>query len=101
MESLYQYFEQIKWSDFISHVKKEGFEKNVSFYEDLKSKNIFPDDINIVLTSLYDYMFYSKKEVFEKWASTPKKMLDNKTPLKSVENENDCNSLREYLMRCP
>ena len=51
MVALYQYFEEIKWSDFISHVKKEGFKKNNFFYEDLKLKNIFPDDINIVLAS--------------------------------------------------
>lgn len=101
MVSLYQYFEQKRWSDFVSYVKKGSFEENISFYEYLKSNNIFPDDINIVLASLYNYMFYSKKEVFEKWVSTPKKMLDNRTPMELVGNENECNSLREYLMRCP
>lgn len=101
MVSLYQYFEQESWDNFVLYVKAKSFQKNISIYENLMDLDIFPNDINIVLTSLYDYMFYSKKEIFEKWLLTKIKMLDDQTPLEATKSLNGTNSLREYLMRRP
>ena len=56
---------------------------------------------NIVLSSLYEYMFYSNIDVFDRWLRTKIKMLDNETPIEATKKIDSCNSLREFLMRSP
>lgn len=99
MVNLFQYFDQGKWEKYVVYLSERELDKNIHFYLKLSQLNIFPDDINKVLASLYEYSFYSDEIIFNKWMGTKIKMLDNLTPIESIENLNSSNSLREFLMR--
>ena len=101
MVNLFQYFDEDKWMTFVSYVSKDKAYEDMYIYNYLTELNIFPDDINIVLSSLYEYMFYSNIDVFVRWLRTKIKMLDKETPIEATKKIDSCNSLREFLMRSP
>lgn len=101
MVNLSQYYDEKKWLDFYNLIVPRELEKNKYFFNYLETLNVFPDDINRILASLYDYMFFGKIEVFEKWLRNKHKMLDNNTPLEILKTNNGEKSLKEYIMRYP
>ncbi len=101
MVNLYQYFEEQKWNNFFELIVPLELEKNINFYNHLIELDLFPIDINKVLASLFDYMFFTKIENFELWLNKKHKMLDNNTPLEILKTINGEKTLKEYLMRYP
>lgn len=101
MVNLHQYFNQNDWDNFVSLLKENEFHKHIEIYTTLAELEYFPNDINIVVASLFDYMFFSKKDIFEDWLNKKKDMLDNKSPIEVSDSENGLNSLRVYLQRSP
>lgn len=101
MANLSQYYDEKKWLDFYNLITSKELEKNLFFFNYLVKLDIFPDDINRVLASLYDYMFFGKIEVFEKWIKSKHKELDNNTPIEAFKTIEGEKILREYLIRYP
>lgn len=101
MVNLYQYFNQNDWDNFVTLLKKNDLDKHIEIYTKLVELNYFPNDINIVIASLFDYMFFSKKEILEKWLNKKIDMLDNKTPIEASESKNGVTSLKVYLPHRP
>lgn len=101
MVNLYQYFNQSNWDKYVLILKENELNKNLKLYHELTELKYFPDDINTVLASLFDYMFFSSKMVFKSWLNEKKEMLDGLTPIESAKDEIFINSLREYLLRFP
>ena len=64
MANLHQYYKEEKWNAFFQNIVPTELEKNIKFYSDLVELNLFPSDINKVLASLFEYMFFGKKENF-------------------------------------
>lgn len=101
MANLHQYYKEEKWNAFFQNIVPTELEKNIKFYSDLVELNLFPSDINKVLASLFEYMFFGKKENFNLWLNKKHKMLDNNTPLEILKTNNGEKSLKEYIMRYP
>ena len=101
MVNLSQYFDEQKWINFYNLIVPKELKKHVVFYDYLKEYGIFPDDINKVLASLYEYMFFEKIEAFEDWMNCKHKMLDNNTPTEIIKKIDGEKTLKEYLMRYP
>ena len=101
MANLHQYYKEEKWNAFFQNIVPTELEKNIKFYSDLVELNLFPSDINKVLASLFEYMFFGKKETFNLWLNKKHKMLDNNTPLEILKTNNGEKSLKEYIMRYP
>lgn len=101
MVNLSQYFDEQKWIDFHNLIVPKELKKNTFFFNYLNNINVFPNDINEVLASLYENMFFGKIEFFEKWMKNKHKMLDNNTPMEILKSEEGEKTLKEYIMRYP
>jgi hypothetical protein len=101
MVNLQQYYNEEKWTVFFQHIVPTELEKNMKFYNYLVELNLFSSDINKVLASLFDYMFFGKKENFDLWLNKKHKMLDNNTPIERIKKIDGEKTLKVYLMRYP
>ena len=101
MANLHQYYKEEKWNAFFQNIVPTELEKNIKFYSDLVELNLFPSDINKVLASLFEYIFFGKKENFNLWLNKKHKMLDNNTPTEIIKKIDGEETLKEYLMRYP
>lgn len=101
MVNLYQYFNQGNWDKYVLLLKENELHENLKLYHELTDLKCFPDDINTVLASLFDYMFFSDRRIFNSWLNEKKEMLDGLSPVEAAQDEVFINSLREYILRFP
>ncbi|GHT24738.1 hypothetical protein AGMMS4957_18260 [Bacteroidia bacterium] len=101
MVNLGQYFKEEDWNRFFELIVPRELEKNREFYDYLDSLGVFSVEINKVLASLYPYMFFGKRSVFERWINMKHTMLDDNTPIEILQMQNGEQTLKEYLMRYP
>jgi hypothetical protein len=101
MDELWKYYKEENWRYFLSNVVSVEFEKNKLFYENIKSSNLFPDDIFLVLATLSNFMFEGKIAEYENWLKKNQPMLGGYTPTEVIGEPNGINWLKEYLLRYP
>ena len=101
MGELWKYHKPENWQYFLSNVVPVEFEKNISFYEEIKKTKLFPDDIYKVLATLSDFMFHRKLEEYELWLTTCSPIFNDKTPIEIINQPHGIEWLKEYLLRYP
>jgi hypothetical protein len=101
MDDLWRYHKPENWQYFLSNVVPLEFEKNKSFYEEIKKGDFFPDDVYQVLAVLSDHMFNKKLARYESWLKSNIPALNGKTPLEIIHHPHGLEWLKEYLLRYP
>lgn len=99
MGELWRYYNEDYWEYFQRNVVDKELPKNLDFYNQIKSRSPYEDDITKSLASLAPLMFGNSLLNFDKWMEIKIPALNNLTPREVSKYKFGMNWIREFILR--